>query len=359
MLNAKPFAASCVVSSCLVGSLCLVGCVRAYMSSADQGVEGQDATSDALGDSISGDTSADAPLSDGEAADAVTDAAVTDAALACSYGTGHWRLGPVERVAEVSSSGWEGNTWVTADGLTLYLSSGRSGTIGRGDIWKATRAGSDVPFTEPVNMAALNSTEQEDGLTISDDGLAAVLCSNRGDPGGPTVIWSATRGSPSEAWAADLFVKEPNLPQDPSVYDAELSGDGLRLYYSWWREGVEQQIFMAQRPSRSAPFGPGVEVDGVNSEQSDADPTLSPNERVIIIVSTRPGGLGGTDLWYATRSDRGSAFSAPLPMPGLNSDSLDGEAFLSADGCDLYFSSYRAGGSGSADIYRVRVIAGP
>lgn len=156
-----------------------------------------------------------------------------------------------------------------------------------------------------------------------------------------------------------MFAREPNLVQLSSVYDPELSADGLRLYYAWHPAGGSQQIFVAERPSRSEPFAAGVEVEGVDSGQADADPTLSADERVIVFASMRPGGLGDSDLWYARRSSRGVAFDPPQLVPNINSAASDGEAFLSADGCELYFASRRAGGSGSADIYRVRVLAGP
>ena len=157
-----------------------------------------------------------------------------------------------------------------------------------------------------------------------------------------------------------MFVVEPNLPLLTDVYDPELSADGLRLYYSWREGNAAQQIFMAERPSRSEPFASGVEVAGLDSEQSEADPTLSPDEQVIVFASLRPGGLGGTDLWYAVGSPGvGLTFDPPQLMPGINSAESDGETFLSADGCELYFSSRRPGGVGSADIYRARVLTGP
>lgn len=58
---------------------------------------------------------------------------------------------------------------VTPDELTLYFSSERAGSAGNRDIWMATRASLAVGFGDPVNVAALNTTQHETGGWVSAD----------------------------------------------------------------------------------------------------------------------------------------------------------------------------------------------
>jgi Tol biopolymer transport system component len=84
----------------------------------------------------------------------------------------------------------------------------------------------------------------------------------------------------------------------------------------------------------------------INSGNTDADPALSPHERIIVFTSKRPAGtgLGATNLWYSTRPSATADFAPPKLIPSVNSDQEDGDPVLSADGCELYFASTRVGG---------------
>ena len=90
-----------------------------------------------------------------------------------------------------------------------------------------------------------------------------------------------------------------------------------------------------------------------------ADPTLSPDERVLII-STVASGASSTDLYYATRTTRDDDFRVIGPVPGVNvATQSEGDAELSSDGCELYFSATNADGTQTAlprDLYVARVV---
>lgn len=92
----------------------------------------------------------------------------------------------------------------------------------------------------------------------------------------------------------------------------------------------------------------------INDEHSQSDLWVSPDERVMILVVTdRPGGFGGDDL-YLSRDD-GSGWSPPENLgPGINTAEYEYGPTLSPDGAFLYFTSHR---NGSADVYRIPVDA--
>ena len=76
--------------------------------------------------------------------------------------------------------GSEGQTEFSADGLSLYFSSGRSGGYGKLDIWVSTRATTANPWGEPLNLGPNVNTPANDGYpSISSDGRVLFFDSDR------------------------------------------------------------------------------------------------------------------------------------------------------------------------------------
>jgi hypothetical protein len=96
----------------------------------------------------------------------------------------------------------------------------------------------------------------------------------------------------------------------------------------------------------------------LNDERSQPDLWISPDERwMILVVTDRPGGFGGDDLWVS-RSDNGT-WTVPENLGSIvNTEEYEYGPSLSRDGRHLYFTSHR---SGSADVYRIPLaeVLGP
>ncbi|WP_187305569.1 OmpA family protein [Neolewinella marina] len=91
--------------------------------------------------------------------------------------------------------------------------------------------------------------------------------------------------------------------------------------------------------------------DYLNSSTWDSQAAISCDGRQLFFASTRPGGIGGSDLYSSYRRDDGS-WSEPVNLGAGVNTPLDEEApFLSNDGETLYFSSMGHGGLGDQDIY--------
>lgn len=74
--------------------------------------------------------------------------------------------------------------------------------------------------------------------------------------------------------------------------------------------------------------------------------------REIVFYWNRPGGLGLTDLWAATRRSVNDAWSTPVDLgTPVNSIAQDLLPTLSRYGHTLLFTSTRAGGRGGMDIW--------
>src|SRR5262245_34085725 len=65
-------------------------------------------------------------------------------------------------VAAVNSAAPDGCPIESRDGLSLYIASSRTGTLGGNDIWAADRASKSEPFGEPQNLGGPVNTDAND-----------------------------------------------------------------------------------------------------------------------------------------------------------------------------------------------------
>jgi dipeptidyl aminopeptidase/acylaminoacyl peptidase len=102
------------------------------------------------------------------------------------------------------------------------------------------------------------------------------------------------------------------------------------------------------------------EVASFSGLYSDGAPSISPDGKRLFFSSLRPvdGKTAKTDLdiWVVEKTAGG--WSEPKNLgPPINTPSLEISPSVAADGT-LYFDSNRAGGRGSLDIYRSRLVEG-
>ena len=71
----------------------------------------------------------------------------------------------------------------------------------------------------------------------------------------------------------------------------------------------------------------------------------------MFVTSSRPGGVGGKDIWVSTRETTSDPWSMPVNLGEVNSSNDDGQPALSWDGTAMYFFSSRPGGVGGMDLY--------
>jgi Tol biopolymer transport system component len=140
-------------------------------------------------------------------------------------------------------------------------------------------------------------------------------------------------------------------------FNAAFSPDGKEFYFSMNEpSGRETMKFMTRKdnqwtPPQAVPFV---------SPQNDCDPLFSFDGQRLYFISTRPkkekAGSSDWNIWYVERMD--ADWSKPINIgPPVNSDVDEYYVSLTKDGT-IYFSSNRAGGLGSFDIYRSRFVDG-
>jgi len=112
---------------------------------------------------------------------------------------------------------------------------------------------------------------------------------------------------------------------------------------------------------RLSEWGPAVNVASIpgtspelNTEALEGCPIESPDGLSLYIASDRDGGLGGLDIWVAHRETVAAPWGAPVNLGApINSDA-DDFCPTPVRGRGLFFVSTRAGGCGAADIYFAR-----
>lgn len=98
------------------------------------------------------------------------------------------------------------------------------------------------------------------------------------------------------------------------------------------------------------PSGTSAEL---NTPYLDGCPIQSPNGLRLYMASTRPGGVGGIDIWVAERESTTATWGAPVNVGEPVNSTADDFCPTPVPG-GLFFVSTRVGDCGGADIYFTR-----
>jgi hypothetical protein len=291
-------------------------------------------------------------------------------AVACSLGAGAtslWAAGPnytvwsapVNLGAMINTAVTETGPALSKDGLSLYFYSPRAGGSGGNDIWVSQRESADDTWGAPVNLGpTVNSASSDFVPTFSRDGHWMFFASDRSGGYGMADIWASWRAHTHDdfGWAApiNLGAGVNTAFNDNGVgYFENDDGGSPQLYFGSNRpDGLgDTDLYMSELQADGS-WGPSSAVPGLSSSATDNRPTLRHDGREIFFYSARTGGLGGSDLWTATRDTVDAAWSTPVNLGApVNTGDTELHPYLAADAGSLFFSSSRSGGSGGLDLY--------
>lgn len=231
----------------------------------------------------------------------------------------------------------------TGDLLELFFVSDRQADK---DIWSSRRDSVTAPWTSPVRVAELSSAVDDVTPYVSLDGLRIWFSSGRGEQGRRT--WFSTRPSLNEPWATPVPV-----PELAGTYGMGLTADEtLAVLYSSREGGAgEFDIYFATRDAREEAWGPLQSMRGVNTSAGDLEPFVAEAGRVLFLSSDREG---SEDLYWTRRGGVGEPFPEPVALTELNSSESDTDPTVSQDLGYLIFTSWRSGTRKLYEAYRVR-----
>jgi len=138
-------------------------------------------------------------------------------------------LGPT-----VNSSSDDCYQSISADELALYFSSNRSGGYGNYDLWVTTRETTDEDWGTPVNLGpTVNSSAYEVDTSISADGRMLFFASDRsGGYGGAADIWVTSRATTNDPWGEPVNLG-PIINSSASEDYPNVSADGSTLFFRY------------------------------------------------------------------------------------------------------------------------------
>lgn len=218
-----------------------------------------------------------------------------------------------------------------------------------------------VPFN-PVDIGAgINSRDDEYWPSITADGQT-MMFTRQARP--------VERGSFAVQAQEDFYISQfrngtwqravnagPPLNTRSNEGAQSLSSDGTYMYFTACdRPGGmgSCDIFFSSltngRWSEPVNLGPPV-----NTPAWESQPSVSSNGRLLFFSSSRPGGMGGKDLWYSVLNSSGKWSNPKNLGETINTDGDEMSPFFHFDGKSLYFSSDGRPGMGGFDIYMSRM----
>ena len=310
---------------------------------------------------------------------ALAPASQADAALFSAFDYSDWSA--PERLDISSAVSADITPAISSDGLTLYFSSPRAGTLGFNDIWVSRRATTSDPWSTPENIGEpVNTASNEVGPSLSLDGRTLFFSSGRpssddevGACGGGAAtplahcdndIWKSHYECDADGcrWSAPINVG-PGV--NTSLYEGGQATWGPYIYFNRGQTanaipsappaGPPGDIYASRLELNVTPgsgasfaFGVGEPVAELNSAAVDQRPSFRLDGLEIFFTSAR---AGTPDIWVAKRRSFMHPWEAPERVASLSGDAQDLHPSLSADGMTMYFASNRAG---TPDLYVAR-----
>lgn len=256
-------------------------------------------------------------------------------------------------VTGINSAAADGCPIESPDGLSLYIASNRTGTLGGNDIWAADRATKDEAWGEPQNLGAPVNSEAADFCPTPLEGSYLMFVSER--PGPETCNAGPGKGdiylirrNAAFGWGEPQHLGCMENGTGPNTAGAEFSPSLVRtwagtfLYFSSTVSG-NMDIYRS-RMGADGKFGPPEAVQELNTEFDDRMPNVSRDGLEMVFSSTRPvdakgnASFGSFDVFVSTRPSVFHRWSAPVNLgPNVNTAGGETRSSLSGDGLRLYF----------------------
>ena len=209
-----------------------------------------------------------------------------------------------------------------------------------------------------INLGiVINSSENDYAFKLAHDGENAFLTSNRKTDTKTSPeddIWIVPKennvwGKPRNAGSSLNIENKSNPTGDGSC---SISFDGRTLYFASSREGGLGNVDIYSAILEDGQWKNVKNLgEPINTKWFDSHPSISPDNKTLYFVSDRPGGYGGTDIWYSELGVNG-VWSEPINMgSGVNTSKDESSPFIAADNSTLYFSSNGLPGYGKHDLF--------
>ena len=208
--------------------------------------------------------------------------------------------------------------------------------------------GIELLFGDPRNAGSPVNGPLTDHSHLSADGQSLYVA--RGTLFQRTKMYVSERsGVDGQSWGP-LRALSQNVSDDGSIGVPTLTADELSIFYSdqtarWGpilREGLGGgDIWTNRRSTADSGWETATNIGApVNSEYLESDPSISADGLSLFFTSDRPGGFGAHDIWTSRRASIHSEWEEPLNLgPTVNGPDSDWTPSISHDGLTLFYAT--------------------
>ncbi len=264
----------------------------------------------------------------------------------------------IVNLGKVNSSHGDYIPLLSADGKMLFFTSRRPETLGGGiddydgeffeDVYFASKDSAE--WRVPKNLGApINNEGHDAAVGLSVDGHSLIIF--RGDVNGGDLFLTTNNGY---NWTNPVSLGV-NVNSEFHESSACFSPNGRTLYFVSDREGgfggrdIYKSNFDTDKKIWMKAENLGPVVNTINDEEGVF---MHPDGKTLYFSSKGHNTIGGYDIFYSDWD--GTKWSQPVNL-GIPINTPGDEVFfqVSADGRTAYYSSYRLGGVGEKDLYRI------
>ncbi len=140
----------------------------------------------------------------------------------------------------------------------------------------------------------------------------------------------------------EYYENYPTVSSNGTVYYMSRREDGVGRTDIYFSENIDGRYDVAQNIG-----------DVINTEGSDQDPFVAPDESYIIYCQSKSGGYGEYDLYVSFKQEDGSWSSSINMGENVNSAEFEFRPYVTPDGKYLFFTSNRVEGNYEGGIFWV------
>ncbi|MBQ7984950.1 MAG: OmpA family protein [Bacteroidales bacterium] len=161
------------------------------------------------------------------------------------------------------------------------------------------------------------------------------------------------------SWSKKVKLPYP-LNSEQNEGAASISPDGQYLYFAKCNaeDGLGSCDIYRSKRSGNTWIKPENLGPNVNSASWDSQPSIASDGRTLFFASTREGGQGRSDIWFAYLKDDGTWTKAKNAGKQINTAGDEFSPFIHPSNTTLYFASDSLGGLGGMDIYYTKIENG-